>query len=112
MAIINKVEMSLKDYDELKETLSIYEEIIEAITTPEIEDWDLEWYKEHEEASIYVKKPDILNSLSKKSSEYLRNLLYIRAKECLHIKGLENECLDIKDISVSLFTINHIPVEE
>ena len=101
---MSKVEMSLQEYDELKEELAIYEEIVNAITNPCIEGWDLEWYEEHSTSGLKVSTSSIMNNLSHSAKTLVSSLIATNVGRYMkdnHIKG------DFK-IEDTYFTMGYI----
>ena len=62
-----KVEMSLQEYDQLRNDLAVYEEIVNAITSPKVSDWDLKWYEEHDNNQLTISADSIMDNLSQKA---------------------------------------------
>ena len=49
-----KVEMSLQEYNQMKEELDMYKEIVNALTTPRQDVWDIKYFKENSDSNLYV----------------------------------------------------------
>ena len=69
---MSKVEMSLVEYNELMEKFNLYKEIAETVMTPTVEDWDLDYYKEHPSSALTV-HVDLTKNLSAKAKNLVRD---------------------------------------
>ena len=98
---MSKVELSLREYDELKEELDILREIVEAMTTPRIDNWSVNWYNEKNSSTLSITTDSVYESLSKKAAEFLKrsirdNVTYSIFDE-LNLEG---------EVNYSSFSIN------
>lgn len=87
-----KVEMSLQEYDQMKKLLSVYEEIINVITTPNIDDWDISYYNNggyNNHMPVYAN--DITKNLSKDAQSTLKSLCYSHVYNYLADNNIEGE---------------------
>lgn len=108
-----KVEMSLQEYDKLKSELSIYEEIVNAITSPKVSDWDLKWYIEHPTSNLSISADDIMNNLSQPAQGVLRNLIQVNIDRYIKSHNIEGEFkFNPSDIDFKFGYINHIDLEK
>lgn len=88
---MGKVEMSLQDYDKLKSELSIYEEIVNAITSPKVNDWDLKWYIEHPSSSMPISADSIFENMSQTAQGVLRSLIQVHVDRYIKDHNIEGE---------------------
>lgn len=51
---MSKVEMSLKEYDELMDKLRKYERLVNQLTTPSIDEWDYNYFKNNLNSSLTI----------------------------------------------------------
>lgn len=86
---MGKVEMSLQEYDNLKIEHDLYEEIVNAITTPKINDWDLDWYNNHTGSSLPVYADNIFGNLSQAAQRLLKSLIQIHIDSYLSSRAIE-----------------------
>lgn len=75
---MSKVEMSLQEYNNLKEKLDHYERILNAIVTPTVSDWDIKYYKEHPNHRISL-SCNPKETLSAIDYDYLLNMMTQKA---------------------------------
>lgn len=91
-----KVEMSLQEYDQMKKLLNVYEEIINVITTPNIDEWDIHYYNNGCNF-MPVYSNDITKNLSKDAQSTLKSLCYSHVYNYLADNNIEGEFkLDLK----------------
>jgi len=90
-----KVEMSLQEYDALREELTRYKNIVRAMTVPVIDSWSLDYWKEDTSRTLSVYS-NYQHSLSDKDLEFLKNEIHMNMNNL----GFENV-----DISVDLHTL-------
>lgn len=72
---MSKVEMSIQEYNQLMDELNMYKEIVEVFLSPKIDEWDLQWSKDHSNSPISVHSINVLESLSMKSKNYIRSTI-------------------------------------
>lgn len=110
---MGKVELSLQEYDQMKNDLTLYEEILNAITSPKVSDWDLKWYIEHPTSNLNISADDIMNNLSQTAQGVLRSLIQVNIDRYIKSHNIEGEFkFDPSDIDFKFGYINHIDVEK
>ena len=97
---MNKVEMNLKDYDQMKEDLRTYKEIFDAITTVHMSNWDKEYFS-HYTASYPLGNSEVSAYLSQKSLRILQDAIRNNARAFLQSNHLPGN-FDGYDISITL----------
>lgn len=75
-----KVEMSLQEYNEMKQKLDRYKRILNAIITPTVSDWDLKYYKEHPNHRMHL-TCDPEEILSSEDYEFLSSMMTKKARD-------------------------------
>lgn len=110
---MGKVELSLQEYDQMKNDLTLYEEIMNAITSPKVSDWDIKWYIEHPTSNLSISADDIMNNLSKTAQGILRNLIQVNIDRYIKSQNIKGEFkFNPSDIDFKFGYINHIDVEK
>jgi hypothetical protein len=103
---MSKVEMSLQEYDQLKDQLNLYEEIVYAIAKPCISGWQKDWYEEDKN-----NKAEVISNLrlSDDAKSFLESLISIHSKEYIRENNLEGN-FDL-NIQIILGKVSHINSE-
>ena len=81
---MSKVEMSLREYDELREKLRNYESIIKELTTPRIDDWELQYFKDHPGSSFRIYS----RIENKENLEFLKSRINENISTCKELEGI------------------------
>lgn len=101
---MSKVEMSLKEYDELMDKVRKYERVIKCLTTPRIDDWEYNYFKEessrHMNVYSHVTDSEILNFIRGKILEAILEDTNLQDK-------LESYEPEFSDLTINLFSISH-----
>ena len=108
-----KVEMSLQEYDQLRNDLAVYEEIVNAITSPKVSDWDLKWYEEHDNNQLTISSNSIMDNLSQKAQGVLRTLIQEHTDSYIKHHNIEGEFkFDPSDVACKLGNVRHLYKKE
>lgn len=102
-----KVEMSLQEYETLMENHRMLQEIVDAITNPEVESWDVNYYKGNPEASISVRSCN-LNNMSLKSREFLTSIIIRKSEEFIKSSDFDGEFTFDNNLRCIVGYINHL----
>lgn len=86
---MSEVRMSLQEYDQMKRELDLYKEIFQAVTTPCLDDWYVNYYKERKGSSMDIRTEDVLNSVSQESKKMLLKAIKENTESILAEAGLE-----------------------
>lgn len=106
---MGKVEMSLQEYDDLKSALTVYGEIVNAITNPCISNWDINWYKEHDNSTLTVTAEDIMLNISQKAQELLTKCIRIHVDQYIKSHDIEGEFqFDPLDVKATLGIVKRV----
>ena len=102
-----KVEMSLVEYDELKETIRLQNEIIAALTTPTYDNWDIDWYNDHVETQMSMSAKNF-NNMSMKAKKCLLDIIDTQLSKFIKDNNLEGtlEKIPVDNLSCTLGYLN------
>lgn len=92
---MGKVELTTREYDDLRDTLKIYKEIVEAFATPEMGDWELGNIKSGASDLTYV------SSVPRLSKE-AKNLFFALIETNLIDFMKENDLSNSHDYSINV----------
>ena len=108
---MSEVRMSLQEYDQMKRELDLYKEIFQAVTTPCLDDWYVNYYKERKGSSMDIRTDNVLNSVSHESKKMLLKAIKENTESMLTEAGLEG-ILQIDSMSNIHFGSLRHPEEE
>lgn len=110
---MSEVRMSLQEYNQMKRELDLYKEIFQAVTTPCLDDWYVNYYKERKGSSMDIRTEDVLNSVSQESKKMLLKAIKENTESMLAEAGLLLEgILEIDSMSNIHFGSLRHPEEE
>ena len=68
---MSEVRMSLQEYDQMKRELDLYKEIFQAVTTPCLDDWYVNYYKERKGSSMDIRTDNVLKAIKENTESML-----------------------------------------
>lgn len=102
---MSKVELSIQEYDALKEEIALYKKVFDAIITPAISDWEVERIQACDGYPCYISSGDILNKLSISDREILKNRIEQSVRLDLRKKGFHGSDIEVSFIGGVTATI-------
>ena len=97
------VEMSLQEYDQLRNDLAVYKEIVNAIISPKVNDWDFRWCEEHSNNHLTISANSIMDNLSQKAQGVLRTLIQEHTDSYIKYHNIEGGFkFDPSDVDLDL----------